>query len=405
MVDLVVDEVGSPVTLARGLQVAQPARNFRWFADAARRGPVGGYEERLDPSPGPARAHSTLFREPVGVVAAIVPYNYPLNMVSWKLGPALAAGCTVVLLPSPQGTLCALALTRLIEQAGFPPGAVNLVIGGVDTSQALIADVGVDLVSFTGSSAVGAEVMALAAQTTKKVILELGGKSPNILLPSADLAHATGQSILRYARNAGQGCGSTTRILVHADHYDGFVERATAFLRDEVPVGDPRLEETVIGPLISEAHLQRVEGYLARALEQGAHVLAGGHRARLGQGWYLEGTLIGGVANEQEICQEELFAPVAVVLPYSDIDEAVALANDSRYGLNSAVWGDPEEAMRVARRLDAGTVAINGGGDARSDVPWGGSKSSGRSTEMGADGFREFFRVRHIQWPVKPADH
>jgi aldehyde dehydrogenase (NAD+) len=400
LAQLVVAEVGSPITLARTLQVGQPAANFRWMAGAAVRGPRGGYEERLPQSRGPVPAHSLLVREPAGVVAAITAYNYPLNLISWKLGPALAAGCSVVLLPSPRGALCALAFMRLAGQAGFPPGVINLVLGSASTSQRLAGHPDVDMVSFTGSSAVGSKVMELAADTTKKLVLELGGKSPSILLPGADLSVAAEASVLRFCRNAGQGCGVTSRILVHRGQYDEFAERAATVLRRPTLVGDPRDEQTVVGPLISGEHRQRVEGYLQRCLAGGGTILAGGGRPPIDRGFFVNPALVGQVCNDAEICREELFAPVAALLPYDRVDDAVAMANDSSYALNAAVWGQQDEAMSVARRLQSGTVAINGGGDMRADVPWGGGKLSGVGTEMGEDGFSEYFAVKHIQWPA-----
>lgn len=400
---LVVAEVGSPITLARTLQTATPAVNFGWAAAKAESGPRGGYREELPPLEQPVRTESVLLREPIGVVAAITPYNYPINMVAWKVGPALAAGCSVVLLPSPRGTLCTLALVRLAEEAGVPPGVLNLVTGGADVGAHLAGHPDLDLVSFTGSNTVGAAVMRSAAATSTKVVLELGGKSPTVVLPGADLDRAVGPSLLRFCRNAGQGCGATTRILVHRDDLDAFVERAVAFLADHVPVGDPHDEATEVGPLISEEHRDRVEGYVERAVLRGARVLAGGTRPTPGPGlpgWFLAPTLLTGVDPDDEICQDELFAPVAVVLVYDTVDEAVAIANNSRYGLNALVWGEHEEAVEVALRLESGTVAINGGGPGRPDVPWVGAKQSGTGTEMGEDGFAEFFTVRHLQWPT-----
>jgi len=400
LAQLVVAEVGSPITLARTLQVAEPAANFRWMADAGIRGPLGGYEERLPQTRGAVPAHSVLMREPIGVVAAIASYNYPLNLISWKLGPALASGCSVVLLPSPRGALCALAFTRLADEAGFPPGVVNLALGSVGISQRLVTHPDVDIVSFTGSSAVGSKIMELAAGNTKKLVLELGGKSPNLILPGADLDMAAEASVLRFCRNAGQGCGVTSRILVHRSQYREFAERAAAALRDKAVVGDPRDEQTVVGPLISAEHRLRVEGYLQRCRSEGGVILAGGGRPEIGRGFFLNPALVGGVGNDAEICRDELFAPVATLLRYDTIDDAVGIANDSSYALNAAVWGPQDEAMSIARRLQSGTVAINGGGDMRSDVPWGGGKLSGVGAEMGEDGFREYFTVKHIQWPV-----
>jgi aldehyde dehydrogenase (NAD+)/betaine-aldehyde dehydrogenase len=397
LAQLVTAEVGSPITLARSLQTATPIVNFRWAADMAERGPRGGYREQLPPSEVPFRSESVLLRQPIGVVSAITPYNYPVNMVAWKVGPALAAGCSVVLLPSPRGTLCTLAFARLAAEAGLPDGVLNVVAGGADIGGLLSSHPAVDMVTFTGSNAVGEAVMKAAAPTSKKVVLELGGKSPTVVLPGADLGTAVGPSLLRFCRNAGQGCGATTRILVHRDQLAEFLERAQRFLDEAVPVGDPTDERTEVGPLISAEHRARVEGYLERAVADGAAVVGGGRVDDL-PGWYLRPALVTGVDADHEICQDELFAPVAAVLPYDDVDEAVAIANNSRYGLNALVWGPHEEAVAVAMRLETGTVAINGGGGARPDVPWVGAKQSGVGMEMGVDGFAEFFTVKHLQW-------
>jgi aldehyde dehydrogenase (NAD+) len=398
LAQLVTAEVGSPITLARTLQTATPAVNFRWAADAAERGPRGGYAERLPASTGPLAAESVLLREPIGVVTAITPYNYPVNMISWKVAPALAAGCSVVLLPSPRGALCSVAFVRLAEEAGLPPGVLNLVPGDPRVGERLCSHPDVDMVTFTGSNAVGAAVMTAAAPTNKKLVLELGGKSPTVVLPGAELDRAVPASILRFCRNAGQGCGATTRILVHRDDAPAFLDRARAFV-EQLPVGDPYDERTEVGPLISAEHRERVEGYVTRALDKGATVLAGGGRSE-GEGFFLNPLLLGEVHPDDEIAQDELFAPVAVVFVYDTVDEAVAIANNTRYGLNAVVWGDPDDAREVAGRLRTGTVAINGGGGSRPDVPWVGARQSGIGSEMGEDGFAEFFTVKHLQWPV-----
>ncbi len=399
LAQLVTTEVGSPISLARTLQTATPVTNLRWAADVAESGPRGGYVERLPALAGPPRVESELLRVPVGVVAALTPYNYPVNMIAWKVGPALAAGCTVVLLPSPRGTLCSVAVVRLAEEAGVPPGVLNLVPGGADVGQRLSAHPDVDLVSFTGSNADrggrGARRRRHAYQGRARARGQVADRRPARRRPGS---RAVGPSMLRFCRNAGQGCGATTRILVHRNQFDEFVDAAVAFLRDRVPVGDPRDEATEVGPLISAEHRDRVEGYLRRAVEGGATVRYGGGRVDR-PGFYLEPALVAEVDAADEICQDELFAPVATVMPYDTVDEAVALANDSRYGLNALVWGDPEEARAVALRLETGTVAINGGGGARPDVPWTGFKRSGVGSEMGMDGFAEFFTVRHLQWP------
>ena len=400
LAQLVTAEVGSPITLARGMQVALPMDNLRWFAEAARRGPRDGYEEALPLHHQPLTTSSLLLREPAGVVAAITAYNYPLNLVAWKAGAALAAGCSVVLMPSPQAVLSTIALVRLFEEAGFPPGAVSLVFGPAEVARRLATHDMVDMVSFTGSADVGKKIMSLAAQGLKKVVLELGGKSPNILLPGTDVAATVAPSVYRFCRNSGQGCGATTRTLVHRPDLDELVPAMASFMEGLV-VDDPRGEATDIGPLINDHHRQDVEGYLDRAVESGATLVTGGGRpSRLSQGFYLEPTLVTGIANEEEIAQEELFAPVGVVIPYDDVADAVRIANSSKYGLNANLWGPTSVALDVARRIRSGTVTVNGGGGMRADAPWGGYGHSGVGREAGEEGLREFFEVKHVQWPV-----
>jgi aldehyde dehydrogenase (NAD+)/betaine-aldehyde dehydrogenase len=373
---------------------------LRWFAEAARRGPRDGLEEALPPHYDPVVSSSLLVREPAGVVAAVTAYNVPIYLGAMKLGPAFASGCSAVLVPSPKALLCTIALVKLIEEAGFPPGAVNLVFGSPAVTEQVVTAPEVDVVSFTGSAAIGGKLMALAAPSLKKVVLELGGKSPNIVLPGTDIKATIGPSVMRFCINAGQRCGATTRSLVPADSFDEFVEESVTFMR-ALAVGDPHDENTVVGPLITDEHRRNVEGYLARAVAVGATVAVGGGRpAELDRGFYLEPTLLTGISNEVEINQEELFAPVAAVIPYRDLDEAVRLANQTKYGLNANVWGPTADAIALGRRLRSGTVTINGGGGKRDDAPWGGLGASGIGRECGEDGFREFFEVKHIQWPI-----
>jgi aldehyde dehydrogenase (NAD+) len=399
LVETVVREVGTPIGLARALQVGGPVENLRWYAEAAVRGPIGGYEEGLPLHHSPVTTSGLLVREPVGVVAAMTAFNYPLNLLAWKLG-ALAAGCAVVVYPSPRGTLSTISFLRaVLEDADLPPGVVNLVAGGPGVGERLTTAPGVDMVSFTGSARVGSLVMAQAARTMKKVVLELGGKSPNILLPSADLDAALAPSILRFCRNAGQGCGATTRILVHRSQHDEFVAKASTFVNGLV-VGDPMDPATVVGPLIAGAHREWVEQMVDGAVAAGARVAAGGGRPALERGYFLNPVLLVDADNASDVCQEELFAPVGAVLAYDTVDEAVAIANASRYGLNANVFGDTAEAIAVGRRLRTGTVQVNGGGGMRPDAPWGGYGHSGVGREMGEDGFREFFEVKHVQWPL-----
>lgn len=399
LVDTVVREVGTPVMLARALQVGGPILNLGWYARAAERGPVGGYQEGLPLDYVPVASASLLVRDPIGVVAAMTPFNYPLNLASWKVGGALAAGCSSVLYPSPRGTLSTLHLMNVLEKADLPPGALNIVTGGADVGAALTTSPGVDMISFTGSAAIGSKVMAQASASLKKVVLELGGKSPNILLPEADIDVALAPSILRFARNAGQGCGATTRILVHRSRFDEFMDKAIPYV-ESIAVGDPKDPDTIIGPVIDGRHRDWVEGMLAEAVAGGATIAAGGGRPDIEKGFFVNPALITGAPNEAGVCQEELFAPVGAVLVYETVDEAVEIANASKYNLNANVYGDPQDAMAVAMRLRTGTVQVNGGGGMRPDAPWGGSGHSGVGREMGEDGFREFFVTRHIQWPL-----
>ncbi len=399
LVDLGVVEIGSPITLSKGLHAAAPLAFFRWWADMALRGPHGSYQHGLGLHESPVLSSSILFHEPVGVVAGIVAYNYPMMLKAFKIGGALAAGCTTVMMPSPRTPLASIAFMRIAEEAELPPGVLNLVIGGADAGQSLTEADGVDLVSFTGSVEVGRQVMVQAARGLKRVVLELGGKSPNILLPGADLEAAVLPSLLRFTRASGQGCGCTTRILVQRDGIDHFLEVAREKM-DALVVGDPWDERTDIGPLIRGEHRASVEAYVERALAGGAEIVAGGRPHGIERGYYTSPALVGGVTNDAEICQEELFGPIGVVLPYDTVDEAVAIANATRYGLNASVWGPTDEAMRVARRIRSGTVAINGGGGERPDAPWSGYGESSIGAERGEAGFAEFFQVKHVQWRV-----
>jgi len=400
LVDLGVVEIGSPVTLSKGLHAAAPLAFFRWWADMALRGPNGAYQQGLGLHEVPVLSSSILFHEPVGVVAGIVAYNYPMMLKAFKVGGALASGCTTVMMPSPRTPLASVAFMRIAEEAELPPGVLNLVIGGADAGRALTESDGVDMVSFTGSVEVGRQVMVQAARGLKKVVLELGGKSPNILLPGADLEAAVLPSLLRFTRASGQGCGCTTRILVHRPELDRFLGLAREAM-DRLVVGDPWDERTDIGPLIRGEHRARVEAYVERALAGGASIVAGDRAHGMERGYYLSPALVGDVANDAEICQEELFGPIGVVIPYDTVDEAVAIANATRFGLNASVWGPTDEAMRVARRIRSGTVALNGGGGERPDAPWSGYGESSIGAERGEAGFAEFFQVKHVQFPLR----
>ncbi|NEW26625.1 aldehyde dehydrogenase family protein [Nocardia cyriacigeorgica] len=397
---LAATEIGTPISSGPTLHVDLPAKFFRWFAEAAARGPRDGYEQPLPLDHDPITTSSLLLRQPAGVVAAVVAYNVPIMMSAYKLGAALAAGCSTVLVTSPKAVLLTSAFVRLIDEAGFPSGAVNFVFGPPTVTEQVVTSPEVDMVTFTGSAAVGSRILTLAAPTLKKVVLELGGKSPNIVLPGTDLERAVPASALRFTRNSGQACGATTRTLVPRKDFDEYVQRSGEFLRG-LTVGDPLAPDTVLGPLITGEHRSNVEGFLARARDAGAQIPVGGGRpAGLDDGFFLEATLVTGVPNEAEIAQEELFAPVGVVMPYTDLDDALRMANDVKYALNANVWGPTTQAIEFARRLRSGTVTINGGGGMRADAPWGGPGHSGIGREGGEEGLREFFEVKHVQWPL-----
>ena len=390
----IIDEVGTPKNLIAPLQIGVPLAALRYYAGMADR----DHTVDLGPDQNTAVPSASIVRQaPVGVVAAITAYNYPVLMMGLKIAPALAAGCTVVVLPSPQTPLATLLFGKLLKEAGVPDGVVNIIVGGADVGAALTKHEAVDKISFTGSVGVGRAVMGQAAKTITGVVLELGGKSASIILPDADLSSVLGPVHLRYVRNAGQGCASPSRILVHESKMEEFTSLSAAFF-PSIKVGDPWDEETVSGPLISEAHRARVEGYVERAISAGGRIVAGGGRPDIPNGWYMNPTLIAGVNNADEICRDELFGPVGVVLPYRDIDDAIAIANDSYLGLAAAIFGPTEEAKEVAARLRVGSVYINGGGAMRMDAPMGGFKQSGIGREYGEESLREYLEPQHIQW-------
>ncbi|NPC96041.1 aldehyde dehydrogenase family protein [Nocardioides sp. zg-DK7169] len=398
---LIASEVGTPVAACRAMQVGGPIDVLRWYATMALKGPRGGYEQALPHYDKPVASGSLLHYEPVGVVAALPAYNYPLNLLVWKLGGALASGCTTVVLPSPQGLWSTLRIFELLDEAGFPPGVVNLVTGGPEIGIHLTGHRDVDLVSFTGSDAVGAMVMSQGALgSLSKAVLELGGKSPNIVLPSADLPATVGASILRFARNAGQGCAAWSRILVPEERVDEFCRLAEDFIAG-VKVGDPMEEDSVVGPVISAAHRDKVEGWIAELMDRGASWGAGGGRPEgLDQGHFMRPGLLRDVHPDDPLADTEFFAPVGMIFGYRDVDHAIELANNTRYGLAGNVFGPLDEAIQVARRIRAGTVTVNGGSGMRPDAPWGGPGRSGVGRELGEDGYAEFFEVKHIQYAL-----
>jgi aldehyde dehydrogenase (NAD+) len=399
--NLMIDEIGTPRGVVEAMQVPFPVRNIRWFADAA-----AGLASGPDPwvpttAAGPATA-TRMTREPIGVVLGLTAYNFPLNLAAWKLGGALAAGCSIVLTCSPKSVLTTTALARLVEEAGFPAGAFNFVYGPATVSEHLCAHRDVDFVTFTGSAAVGRRIVEVSAPTLKRVVLELGGKSADVILPGTDVDPIAQACVLGWMGNAGQGCSSLTRTLVHRPDYERYLDAAVR-QAESMGCGDPHDPTTVVGPLVSAAQRESVAGYVDRAVSAGAKVLTGGKAPEhLEKGFFYEPTIVVNVGNDAEIAQQELFGPVSVVLPYDDVDEAVALANDTIYGLAANVWGRTAEAIEVASRLRCGTVTVNGGGPMLPDHPWGGFKQSGLGREGGVLGFAEFFETKHVLWPLDP---
>jgi aldehyde dehydrogenase (NAD+)/betaine-aldehyde dehydrogenase len=312
----------------------------------------------------------------------------------------LAAGCSVVLLASPQAPLATLMLGQIAAQVGFPAGVLNVIVGGPEVGRRLTEHPDVAVVTFTGSVPVGRMVMAQAASHIARVVLELGGKSAAILLPGADFDAVVGPLHQRYARNAGQGCASPTRLLVPANRMDDFIDLSRAAY-ERIVVGDPFNRDTLVGPLISSAHRARVEGYVQSAVDNGGFIAAGGGRPPLDRGWFVNPCLVAGVPNSARISQEEVFGPVAVVLPYTDVNDAVRIANDSTMGLHAMIFGPLDEALDIAPRLAVGQVTINGGGSgSRTDAPMGGFKQSGIGREAGRWGLSEFLQPQHVHWPI-----
>ncbi|WP_150254303.1 aldehyde dehydrogenase family protein [Nocardiopsis deserti] len=385
-------DMGAPAVFARKVQAGLPALMFQTYIDLV--------EETGERYFGGERVgNSLIVREPVGVVGAITPWNYPLHQIVLKVVPALLAGNTVVLKPSEVAPLSAYALTEVFHEAGLPAGVFNLVSGtGPVVGEAIAAHPRVDMVSFTGSTRAGTRVSQVAAETVKKVALELGGKSPNVILPGADLVKAVKRGVADVMRNTGQSCNALTRMLVHRDSYEEAVALAAESAAKYAP-GDPGDEATRMGPLVSADQLERVRSYLALGVEEGARLVTGGPEPVEGHanGYYVSPTVFADVSNDMRIAQEEIFGPVLVLIPYDTEEEAVAIANDTVYGLNAAVWsGDPEQGLAVARRLRAGQVEVNGGA-LNPRAPFGGYKRSGNGREWGAHGLEEFCEVKALQ--------
>ncbi|MGW5557130.1 aldehyde dehydrogenase family protein [Micromonospora sp. NPDC003944] len=380
-------EMGSPIGMSRTAQVAFPAavvesvaglaNDFAWTQE------VG---------------NSLIVREPIGVVGAITPWNFPLQQIVSKLAPALLAGDTMVFKPSENAPLTARILAEVAAEAGVPAGVLNIVYGtGATVGEAISAHPDIDMISFTGSTRAGQRISAVAAATVKRVALELGGKGANIILDDADLPAAVERGLMMAFSNGGQVCGAWPRMLVPASRQDEVVALAVEAAR-QYTVGDPGDEATRIGPMASEAHRQKVVGYIERGIADGARLVFGGPERPEGLpvGAYVRPTIFADVDPASAIAQEEIFGPVLTIIPYADEEEAVAIANGTPYGLTSGVFGEPEHALAVARRLRVGQVDVNAG-HWNPLAPFGGYKQSGNGREFGRLGLEEFLETKSIQ--------
>jgi acyl-CoA reductase-like NAD-dependent aldehyde dehydrogenase len=386
--NIISQENGMPLSLAKLVQVGLPTGNFGIFSTLA-----AGYEftEQI--------GTSIVVKEPVGVVGCITPWNYPLHQVALKVAPALAAGCTVVLKPSEVAPFSAWILAEIIDDIGLPPGVFNLVSGtGPVVGEAIVAHPEVDMISFTGSTRAGKRISEVASNTVKRVALELGGKSPNVILPDADLSKAVPAGVQGAYLNSGQTCTALTRMLVPRDKLAEVeaLAKAAAESFTPGPADDPG---TRLGPLASETQWERVQGYINKGIEEGARLVTGGPGKPDGleQGYFVKPTVFSDVRNDMTIAQEEIFGPVLSIIPYDSEEEAVQIANDTIYGLAAAVWAaDPEKAKSVARKIRAGQIDINGGGF-NMMAPFGGFKQSGHGREAGKYGLEEFLEIKSLQ--------
>ncbi|MEV1066691.1 aldehyde dehydrogenase family protein [Streptomyces sp. NPDC050263] len=377
--ETVTAELGSPLAFSRAVHAAVPIAVAGSYAELAA---THSFEERV--------GNSTVFQEPIGVVGAITPWNYPLHQIVAKVAPALAAGCTVVLKPAEDTPLTAQLFAEAVHEAGVPAGVFNLVTGlGPVAGQALAEHPDVDLVSFTGSTAVGRQIAATAGAAVKKAALELGGKSANVILPGADLAKAVNVGVANVMSNSGQTCSAWTRMLVHRDQYDTAVELAAAAA---AKYGER------IGPVVNAKQQARVRGYIEQGVAEGARLVAGGPEAPREQGYFVSPTVFADVTPDMTVAQEEIFGPVLTILRYEDEDDALRIANGTVYGLAGAVWaGDETEAVAFARRMDTGQVDINGG-RFNPRAPFGGYKQSGVGRELGAHGLAEYLQTKSLQF-------
>ncbi len=388
LTELITSEVGTPINYCRGAMVGTPRVVTRSYAKI-----LENYEWEEEVR------NSLIVKEPIGVVAMITPWNYPLHQIIGKVAPAIAAGCTMVVKPSKEAPLNSFVLADIIHEIGLPAGVFNLVSGhGREIGEVLSNHPDVDMVSFTGSTGAGVRVSELAAPSVKRVTLELGGKSANIILDDADIAKAASASIHACFGNSGQECSALTRLLVPESKKQEIVEVITAKM-EKYSVGNPMDESKRCGPMVSERQQESVSSFIAAGIEEGATLLVGGLGMPdgLDKGYFVRPTVFSDVTPEMTIFREEIFGPVLSITTYSTEEEAVELANDSEYGLSGGVWsGDEERALRVARQMRTGQVSINGG-PFNISAPFGGYKLSGNGRELGVHGLEEFLEVKAIQ--------
>src|SRR5215212_7039368 len=388
LAELEARNVGKAISSVKA-ELHQAVENFRFYGSA-----IGSIAGRSNPIGGSLLFYS--LKEPVGVCGQIIPWNYPLMMTTWKLAPALAAGCSVVLKPDAATPLTALRLGEAASEVGFPPGVVNVVPGpGKTTGAYLVRHPGVDKIAFTGSTETGGEIMRMASSPIKRITLELGGKSPNLVFADANLGDAIPSSVWSIYYSAGQSCEARSRVLVEQSIYDDFVSQFAAKTA-ELKLGDPLDPETQVGSLISTEHRDRVHGFVERGREEGAEVVTGGEPGD-GKGAFYRPTVLAKVESTMTVAQEEIFGPVVTVIPFEDEKDAIQIANDVRYGLMATVWtGDAARGHRIASRIKAGTVGINTPFTAFPGIPFGGYKQSGFGRELGLETLDLYLETKSV---------